>query len=512
MMGNEMNRRDFLKLLSMGAAGRIFPRIVNFPGLLGNPNSLPNILVLVFDTWSAENVSFYGYERETMPNLTQLLDKAIVFHNHYSSSNFTTPGTASILTGRYSWSHGAIYGGGKLDPATSDQNFFHSLKDDYFQVAYTHNGWADFLIKQAKKDINQYIYRSKLYLDNDLIFDRLLSNDLDVSIFAKLLSLFNSTHVFQSSLILQRIHLALRKNTFEYWDGLFPRGLPKMGNSESRFVLEDGIDWLVENLNSLPKPYIGYFHFFPPHHPYNTRVEFVDQFKNDDYKPIKKPIHKLSAGIDQATMDENRQLYDEFMLYVDAEIGRLFEHLESQGVLDDLWIFLTSDHGEYFERGELYHTTKMLYQPVIHVPLMVFLPKNTQRFDVYSPTSATDLLPTILQLAGKEIPEWSHGSPLPLDGSNGDFDREVYSLQMPPYSRKNPLKLATMTMVKDHYKAMKSVGYSELKGKPLMEVYDLAADPEELDDLMISQPELAQKFAEILENKFEEINRNLGSK
>ncbi|MEJ2759126.1 MAG: sulfatase-like hydrolase/transferase, partial [Anaerolineales bacterium] len=451
-------------------------------------------------------------DRETMPNLARLLDKAIVYHNHYASANFTTPGTASILTGKYPWSHKATYGTGVIDLATSDQNIFHILKDDYFQVAYTHNAWADYLIKQQKKNLDQYIYRSELFLDDDLIIDRLLTNDYDIANGVEAISLFDNIHVFQSSLILQRIHLALRKNTFEFWDALFPRGLPEMGNSKMRFVLEDGIDWLVENLQKLPSPYLGYFHYLPPHDPYNTRVEFVDQFKEDGFHPVEKPVHILSEGYDQQTLDENRQLYDEFILYVDAEIGRLFEQLESQGILDNLWIFLTSDHGEFFERGELHHTTKLLYDPVTHVPLLIFPPNNAQREDIYSPTSAVDLLPTVIQLAGKEIPDWCEGLPLPMKESDKDLDRQVYAFQAAYDLDKTPITKATMMMVKGHYKAMKSVGYPELNGKPLMEVYDLAADPEEMDDLMVSQPKLAHEIAQLLDDKFEEIKQIYDSK
>ncbi len=61
----------------------------------------PNIIVLVFDAMSADNLSLYGYRRETSPNFERLAQRSNVYHSHYSAGSFTTSGTASLLTGLY---------------------------------------------------------------------------------------------------------------------------------------------------------------------------------------------------------------------------------------------------------------------------------------------------------------------------------------------------------------------------------------------------------------------------
>src|SRR5512144_1796135 len=100
-----VNRRDFLKLAGMLPVSLAAPRWTRRLPEVGAPG---NVIVVVFDAWTAFNVSLYGYPRQTMPNLERLAQRAIVYHDHYAGGNFTTPGTASLLTGTYPWSHRAI--------------------------------------------------------------------------------------------------------------------------------------------------------------------------------------------------------------------------------------------------------------------------------------------------------------------------------------------------------------------------------------------------------------------
>ena len=66
-----------------------------------------------------------------------------------------------------------------------------------------------------------------------------------------------------------------------------------------------------------------------------------------------------------------------------------------------------------FERGILGHMTPSMHQPVIHTPLVIFPPKQTTRLDIYQPTSAVDLLPTLARIAALDIPTWAEGQILP---------------------------------------------------------------------------------------------------
>ena len=106
-MSYGLSRRDFLKLAGLASLGMVVPPSVQLASnrLQGTQK---NVLIIVFDALTAYNISLYGYERETMPNLARLAKRATVYHNHFAGGNYTTPGTASLLTGTLPWTHRAI--------------------------------------------------------------------------------------------------------------------------------------------------------------------------------------------------------------------------------------------------------------------------------------------------------------------------------------------------------------------------------------------------------------------
>src|SRR5687768_13543777 len=99
-MRNQFNRRDFLKLAGLLPLSLSVPRLLQTLQPSGSAQEKPkNVLIVIFDAFSASNIPLYGYDRMTTPNIAHLSKKAIVYHNHFAGGNFTTPGTASLLTG-----------------------------------------------------------------------------------------------------------------------------------------------------------------------------------------------------------------------------------------------------------------------------------------------------------------------------------------------------------------------------------------------------------------------------
>jgi hypothetical protein len=155
---HQVSRRDFLKTSAALIASATFAgasRILSSPHT--QTMNKPNILIFVFDAMSARNLSLYGYERQTTPNLAKFAERASVYHNHYSAGNFTTSGTASMLTGLYPWTHRAINYRGLIDRSLVDRNFFNLIGKEYTRLAFTQNLWADILLSQFEKDLDLHI-------------------------------------------------------------------------------------------------------------------------------------------------------------------------------------------------------------------------------------------------------------------------------------------------------------------------------------------------------------------
>jgi arylsulfatase A-like enzyme len=410
-MKNQINRRDFLKMAGLLPLGIAAPRLLHTfgaPSLQGQPK---NVIVLIFDAFSAHNISVYGYDRETTPNIARLAKRAIVYHNHYAGGDFTTPGTASLLTGVLPWTNRALQTNTEVEAYYASRNFFGAFQNHY-RIAYTHNKWANTLLKQFQHEIDEFIATEKLLQSSyDKIIPQLFKNDDDISSVSWTRNMKIKEEGYAYSLFLSHLYEALQEKKIENLEPLFPRGLPTTG-SDNGFTIEQAVDYITGRLISIPQPFAGYFHFLPPHYPYHTSKEFLDAFLNDGYKPMEKPRDIFARKVDKS-LPLKRRLYDEYILYCDKEFGKLYNILEKSGVLDNTWLVLTSDHGEMFERGISAHNVDALYQPVIRVPLMIFEPGREIGVDIHQHTSVVDVLPTLTHLAGEKIPDWTEGVILP---------------------------------------------------------------------------------------------------
>ena len=151
-----ISRRDFLKILSLSPVAALVRRMVGASRLTagGNP---PNIVILVFDAWSADHMSLHGYPRRTMPNVEQFAEKAVVYHRHYSAGTFTMPGTASLLTGLHPWSHRALTLGGEIDVRHREHQIFHVVSPTHSTLGYAQNEYADLLLFELARDLDQHV-------------------------------------------------------------------------------------------------------------------------------------------------------------------------------------------------------------------------------------------------------------------------------------------------------------------------------------------------------------------
>ncbi len=505
-------RRDFLKLAGLFSLGLSLRAPFFFQP--GNPQedagSGPNILVLVFDAFSGHNLSLHGYPRVTTPNIDRLAERATVFHRHVSCGNYTVPGTASLLSGQIPWSHRAFQFKAVPDlPDFSQKNIF-KLFPGYDRLAYTHNPLADLILEQYFADIDSLLPYNHLYLNQDLLPSTVFRKDQDTATLSWLRTM-KAEAGEHYSLFLSPLYKAYIRGQYENLEQDFPRGLPNLFE-DNFYLLEDAIDYVLETLPQSNAPFFGYFHLYPPHAPYNTRREFFDAFLDDGFLPPEKPPHALDGEHKEKKVLKERQAYDEFILYADEQFGRMYESLEASGMLENTWLVLTSDHGEMFERGVIGHGTPLLSQPVIQVPLLIFGPGQTERQDVYEYTSSADLLPTLLHLAGRpeHIPAWTDGEvlppyrPRPAGGS-----RDIFAVQSPIAVPRHTMWIASTTIIRDPYKLIYYYGYPTIEDRgELIELYNLAEDPEEMVDLYAAEPEIAAELLGELRRRIEEADRD----
>lgn len=503
-MNEQISRRDFLKLAGALPISLAVPRYFDSFGIQEN---WQNVIVIIFDALSAYNVSLYGYQRETMPNLARLAERAIVYHNHYAGGNFTTPGTASLLTGTLPWTHRAFDLYGTVDDSYIERNIFTAFQT-YYRLAYTHNPVANVLLEQIRSQMDDYIPLGNLLLTSDDVITNLFHQDESTATISWTRAMKSVDEGYAYSLFFSRILRVLRERNISSLRSQFPGGIPSIAG-DNYFLLEDAIDWLGDILQSLQQPFMGYFHFMPPHGPYRTNKNYYKLFDGDGYLPPYKPLSLFARerNVAYEHLLRKRTNYDEFILYVDREFGRFMERMERNGLLENTWVVLTTDHGELFERGIVGHLTNVLYEPVIRIPLLIFEPGRRARSDIYSRTNAIDILPTLLHVTGQKQVSWGEGVVLPPFSPGQEINRSMYVVQSRKNSMDAPIDVATTAHFKDDYKLIYYFGYPELGAEgERIELYDVKNDPDELNDLSSSKRETTAELLNELKQKLSEVN------
>ena len=513
-MESELSRRDFLKLIALLPFLKISWDALSNHAVNIQSTDSPNVLMIVFDALSATNVSLYGYQRLTTPNFARFAEKSTVFNRHYSSGNFTSPGTASLLTGTYPWTHRAFHLYGTIVRELTQNNLFSAFPgDQYTRISYSHNDLAASLLYQFRKDIDFLTKSKDLELFNEsLLAEGVFSRDRNAAFLGERMLVRGERGAdlqLPSSLFLSMLHQLWRTNEktdlSRQYRKSFPLGLPSTNGTPFFFLLEDAIDWVMNQIGSSMRPYLGYFHFFPPHEPYNTRVEFIDRFK-DGMVPLAKPAHFFTQGFTEKTIRKQRREYDEYIAYVDSEFGRLYDFLEQHDLMKNTCVVLTSDHGEMFERGIVEHNTPTLFEPVIHVPLVIHRPGQNERVDVNTTTNSVDILPTLTHMMGLPNPDWSEGVVLPgFSDVEIKADRSIYCVEAKTNPKNAPLKKVTVALIKDNYKLIFYSGYKGYTG--VYEMYNLAEDPDEMNNIYSEDNSTAIDIKNELQVKLNQVNQ-----
>ena len=223
------------------------------------------------------------------------------------------------------------------------------------------------------------------------------------------------------------------------------------------------------------RPFFLYLHFNNGHGPLSPPEPYRSQF-------ARSTAQKQSVWPD---------LYDGEIAYADEKVGELLALLEAKGLADNTLFILTSDHGVTFEKGRPKGHAHSLYDSEVRVPLILSFPGRIppgQR--IAQPASLLDLLPTMLAMR-QEAPNASDTARTSLAGQSlvDSFEGKAQT------TRDLYLEGAGIFALREANEKIivKTAPYDKLKGDAptdkgrLLELYDLAGDPGETDNLAGAQ-------------------------
>jgi arylsulfatase A-like enzyme len=381
----------------------------------------PNIVLISIDSLRADHLGCYGYGRETSPAIDALAREGVLFENAVAQAPWTLPSHASLLTSLYARTHQATDAKLRLpaEPAT--------LAGELREAGYSTRAVVGGTFMQARFGL-------------DRGFD-----------------VYDDT---QARVSHQRSHAAVTSPTTH--------------------------ERALELLNGAPEPFFLFVHYWDVHYDYLPPPPYDTKFDPDYAGSVSAQSfmknEAIHAGMDPRDLAHIVALYDGEIAWVDHHIDLLLDALSRRGLDERTIVVLTADHGdEFFEHGEKGHMHS-LYQELLHVPLLVRLPGLVAGRRVTERVELIDVMPTLLEAAGRPVPDGLHGrSLLPLVQGGTRLARPAFAETTKARKSKHAEeeKLEAWCVYDG---AHKLITFTEDRHPP--ELYDLDADPAEQANLV----------------------------
>ena len=320
--------------------------------------SLPNVILIIVDTLRADHLSCYHYERLTSSNLDQLATKGVLFENTISTSSWTLPSHASMLTGLYPNQHRA-------------QRFQDQLRAEVPTIA---------------EELERSGYRTGAFSGSVFFTPRqgLSRGFLEFGDFS-----FSPTQALTKVRYLASL-IGLMKMTG--WVD------EKISQPRATDINKSVIQW-IDNTH---QPFFLVVNYFEVHEPNSIPQPWRQRFSGGQGSESHISDESMPT-VSQVTPQIQRRIdeYDGAIAYVDNDLQKLLNELGRRGFMDNTLLIVTADHGQGLgEHGLLTHGTA-LYYPLIHVPLLFYWPGHLPAgLRIKRPVSTKDIPATILELLG----------------------------------------------------------------------------------------------------------------
>jgi arylsulfatase A-like enzyme len=241
--------------------------------------------------------------------------------------------------------------------------------------------------------------------------------------------------------------------------------------------------------------------YVPP--PYDTlvdpaAVELPETASEGGQPSWQLKVHEESGTARASECDIRKTIavYYGMIAYANDQMRRIHDALQKRGLLEDTWIIIGSDHGDYTGEKGMWNKTESLYECLLHVPLIIVPPKGSGKPGmrgerVSGLVNTIDLFSTILGIAGLPVPEYAQGHDLVawVDAGGKQPLRDCVFAQVGDYHGSLGTTLPTgMCASGRHRGLLQSARTSENSyvhdpdyGD---EAYDLRDDPKELNNLL----------------------------
>lgn len=466
----------------------------------------PNILLITSDQhhWMAMG---YNDPKCKTPNLDRLASKGVIFDKAYTCNPVSTPSRASIITGRYPSQHGAYALGTKL-PET-ELCIGDCLSECGYETALIGKahfqplgGTAEYPSAEAYPILQDFDFWKEFY-GPFYGFDHveLARNHAD------------EPHVGQHYAIWLQNQVGEKwRDWYRTPTGNAPKGqygawkMPEKYHTDA-WIAERCIA-LLDQYKKGDKPFMLWGSFFDPHNPYLIPEPWASMYKpedmdipetvNDDisdmplhYRVTREenpdksiwaegnpsyPVHGIAQHRwTKEKLQQNKAIYYGMVSMMDHYIGKILDHLEENGQIDNTLIIFTTDHGAFIGHHGLVGKGVFDYEDAVKIPFIAsYKGKMPQGVRSQALISLVDIAPTILGMAGKKIPRCMTG----IDQTDVFMgNKKEIRNHVIVENRFQMTKFYVCTYIDKHYKLAFDMNSNE------GELFDLKNDPNELINL-----------------------------
>jgi len=489
-----IKRRDFLKTLSLGAATLAIPNLLT---RCAQKTTKPNIIYILADDLGYGELGCYGQTKIKTPNIDKIAAEGIKFTQHYSGSTVCAPSRCCLLTGKHTgnsyirdndelsergdvWNDPDLEGQRPLLPNTE------TIGTLLQRAGYTTGAIGKWGLGGPKSTGDPNTQGFDLFYG--YLCQRVAHNYYPTHLWRNgEKHLLEENEYFRPSQKLPEDKDPLDKESYAPYSG-------KQYSMD--FMAEEALNFIETNQDN---PFFLYLPFPVPHVslqvPEDSLQEYEEAFPEIPYKGEKGYVPHIAPKAAYAAM----------ITRMDREIGKIMALLKKLGLDENTIVIFTSDNGptyaggvdaEFFESaGPLRGLKGSLYEGGVRVPMIARWPGKIKPGTTTDHISAFwDVLPTLAEVTESPVPQDTDGvSFLPVILGKNDQEKHAY-LYWEHHSggSKQAVRMGD-------WKALRL----KVKGNPdaPIELYNLANDLAESEDVSKSHPEIVKKIDTIMKSR-----------
>jgi arylsulfatase A-like enzyme len=432
-----------------------------------------NIILYVFDALRPDYLGCYGHDRPTSPNFDSFASENVLYRNAYSTSTWTKPAAASILSGQYPRSIRML---NQLDVLPQAVTTLPEVL--------------------SKEGFETYAVSGNMFVSPEFGFRA-----------------FDQIDVLQRDSEIQN----KRRRTKEV-DGRESNVLDKVGADEVVTVHSEDINErifrILERNPDSDKLILAWT--TDTHGPYYVRGD-ESYFGNPTDEFIEE------SEVERENLELVRSIYEDMIRHNDEQFGKLLDELKRRNEYDESLVIAASDHGESFGEKEtvlgrpVTGHTGITYEEQIKIPLAIKYPDTSGPEVVTDLVQLTDLFPTILEMLDIDgVPDTNlDGRSLLNEKDDPESSRTIFAESklndIDIYSgcvRNGDMKLIEINneivLTRRWKRAVK--GLLHVFQIPSTQLYNLSKDPREVENIAKDEPEILSRLQDRFEGIVEECN------